>query len=107
MEEPSQFSVGQTAQSLTCPIVEKPHTELDNCLKMLLTCFRKRMSALNGEDRLAVLRRLLLHDAPHLRLQILERIRQLLAEPQGAPKPGLRLDDPPESGFWKIMIYDP
>ena len=31
MEEPSQFSVGQTPQSLTCSIMEKPHTELDEC----------------------------------------------------------------------------
>ena len=44
MEEPSQFSVGQTAQSLTCPRLEKPHTGLDDCLIMLLSCFRKRMS---------------------------------------------------------------
>ena len=26
MEEPGQFTVGQTAQSLTCSIIEKPHT---------------------------------------------------------------------------------
>ena len=44
MEEPSQFSMGQTAQSLTCSITEKPHTGLDDCLNMLLSCFRKRMS---------------------------------------------------------------
>ena len=44
MEEPSQFSVGQIAQSLTCSIMEKPHTGLDDCLRMLLSCFRKRMS---------------------------------------------------------------
>ena len=44
MEEPSQFSVGQTAQILTCSIKEKPHTGLDDCLNMLLACFRKRMS---------------------------------------------------------------
>ena len=30
VEEPSQFSVGQTAQSLTCSIMEKPHTGLDD-----------------------------------------------------------------------------
>ena len=41
MEEPSQFSVGQTAQSLTCSIVEKPHTSLDDCLNMLLSYFKK------------------------------------------------------------------
>ena len=43
MEEPSQFSVGQTAQSLTCSIMDKPHTGLEDCLRMLLSCFRKRM----------------------------------------------------------------
>ena len=37
-EEPSQFSVGQIAQSLTCPIMEKPHSGLDDCLNMLLSC---------------------------------------------------------------------
>ena len=47
MEEPNQFSVGQTAQSLTFSIMEKPHTGLDDCLRMLLPCFRKRMSVSN------------------------------------------------------------
>ena len=46
MEEPSQFSVGQTAQSLTSSIAEKPHIGLDDCLNLLLSCFRKRMSGL-------------------------------------------------------------
>ena len=41
MKEPSQFSMGQTAQSLTCSIMEKQHTGLDDCLNMLLSCFRK------------------------------------------------------------------
>ena len=45
-EEPSQFSAGQTAQSLTCSMMEEPHTGLDDCLNMLLPCFRKRMSGL-------------------------------------------------------------
>ena len=45
-EEPSQVSMGQTAQSLTCSIMEKPHTGLDDCLNMLLSCFRKMMLAL-------------------------------------------------------------
>ena len=49
MEEPSQFSMGHTAQSLTCSIMEKPHTGLDDCLRMLQACFRKRMS---GPDKL-------------------------------------------------------
>ena len=44
MEEPSPFFVGQTAQSLTSSIMEKPHTGLDDCLNMLLASFRKRMS---------------------------------------------------------------
>ena len=44
MEEPSQFSIGETAQSHTCSITEKPHTWLDECLRMLQACFRKRMS---------------------------------------------------------------
>ena len=44
MEEPSQFSVGQTAQSLTCSFMEKPHTVLDDCLRILLSCFRKKRS---------------------------------------------------------------
>ena len=37
--------MGQTAQSLTCSIMEKPHTGLDDCLNMLLSCLRKRISA--------------------------------------------------------------
>ena len=44
MEDPSHFSVGQTAQSLTCSIMEKPHTGLDDCLYILLTCFRLWLS---------------------------------------------------------------
>ena len=50
MEEPSQFSMGQTAQSLACSIVEKPHAGLDDCLRMLQACFTKRMSAHNKEQ---------------------------------------------------------
>ena len=38
MEEPSQFSVGQTPQSLTCSIMEEPHTVLDDCENA--ACFR-------------------------------------------------------------------
>ena len=34
----------KTAQILTCSIMEKPHTWLDDCLNMLLSCFRKGMS---------------------------------------------------------------
>ena len=41
-EEPSQFSMGQTAQSLTCSIMEKPHTGQDDCPRILLSCFRAR-----------------------------------------------------------------
>ena len=46
--EPSQFSVGQTAQSQACSIMEKPHTGtgLHDCLKILLLCFRARMSGM-------------------------------------------------------------
>ena len=44
-EEPSQFSMGQTAQNITCSIMEKPHKGLDDCLmRVLQECFRKRMS---------------------------------------------------------------
>ena len=43
MEEPSQFAVGQTSQSLTCSIMEKPHTGLDDCKRVLQECFRKMM----------------------------------------------------------------
>ena len=41
MEEPSQFSVGQTAQSLTYSIMEKPHTGLDECLSILRLALEK------------------------------------------------------------------
>ena len=43
-EEPSQFSIGETAQSLTCPIMENPHTGVDECPRILLSCFRSRNS---------------------------------------------------------------
>ena len=43
-EVPSQFSIGQTAQSLTCSTMEKPHTGLDDCPRILLSCFRARNS---------------------------------------------------------------
>ena len=43
MEELSQFSVDQTAQSLPCSILEIPHAGLDGCLRMLQACFRKQM----------------------------------------------------------------
>ena len=46
MEEPSYFSVCQAAQTLNCSIMEKPHTGLDDCLRMLQAFFRKRMSGL-------------------------------------------------------------
>ena len=39
-------AVGKTAQSLTYSIMEKPPTRWDDCLNMLLSCFRKIMSAL-------------------------------------------------------------
>ena len=43
-EEPSQFSMGQTAQSLTCSIRDKLHTGLDECPRIILSCFRARNS---------------------------------------------------------------
>ena len=46
-EEPSQFSVGQTARSLTCSIMEKPHTGVDECPRIILLCFRARISDQN------------------------------------------------------------
>ena len=33
-----------TAQSLTCSSMEKPHTRLDECPRILLSCFRARNS---------------------------------------------------------------
>ena len=36
--------MGQTVHSLTSSIMEKPHTGLDGCLRMLLSCFRKILS---------------------------------------------------------------
>ena len=47
-EEPSQFSMGQTAQSITCSIMEKPHKGLDECPRPLLSCFRARNSGGRG-----------------------------------------------------------
>ena len=44
MEEPSQFFVSQTAQSVTCSIMEKPHAGFDDCPNMLMSCFIIRMS---------------------------------------------------------------
>ena len=41
---PSQFSMGQTVQSLTSSVMEKPHTGLDDCLRMVLSCFREKVS---------------------------------------------------------------
>ena len=46
MEEPIQFSAGQTAQSLTCSITEKQHTGLDECPRILLSCGRASNSDL-------------------------------------------------------------
>ena len=44
------FSVGQTAQLQTCSIIEKPHTGLDDCLNMLLSCFREKLSVSESGD---------------------------------------------------------
>ena len=43
-EEPSQFTVGKTAQSLIRSIMEKPHTGLVEYPIILLSCFRARNS---------------------------------------------------------------
>ena len=47
----AKFSMDQTAQSLTCSIMEIPHTGLDECAKFLLSCFRARNSG-GGRDKL-------------------------------------------------------
>ena len=56
MEGPSQFSKGQTAQGLTCSIMEKPLTGLVDCLRMLQACFRKEdvCSRSGGQSFLSV-----------------------------------------------------
>ena len=56
MEEPSQFSVGQTAQSLTCSIMDKPHTGLDDSenaagmLKKKDVCFPVRLTSVHKTE---------------------------------------------------------
>ena len=50
MEEPSQFSVGQAAQNLTCSIMENPLTGLDDCLNMLLSCSSEEISGQETEE---------------------------------------------------------
>ena len=45
----SQANSGQTAQRLACSIIEKPHTGLDDCQRILLSCFIIRMSDRGGE----------------------------------------------------------
>ena len=40
----SQLSMGQTEHSPTCSIMEKPHTGLDECPRILLSCFTARNS---------------------------------------------------------------
>ena len=48
-------AVLQTSQSLACSIMEKPHTGLDECPRILLSCFRARNSVANpklNDDRL-------------------------------------------------------
>ena len=49
VEEPNQFPVGQTALSLTCSIMKKSRIGLDDYLRMLQACFRKRMSDLDED----------------------------------------------------------
>ena len=48
-DEPSQFSMGQTESIVTCSIMEKPHTGLHECLRILLSCFRARNSSCSGK----------------------------------------------------------
>ena len=36
--------MGQTAQSLPCSIMEIPHAGLDECPRIILSCFRARNS---------------------------------------------------------------
>ena len=50
-EEPGQFSMGKIAQSITCSIMEKPHTGLDECPRILLACFRARNSGVHPSDQ--------------------------------------------------------
>ena len=50
-EEQSHLSMVQTAQGRTCYIMEKPHTGLDKCPRILLSCFRARNSDCRGPSR--------------------------------------------------------
>ena len=47
----SQFSMGQTAQSQTSSIMEKPDTGLDECKRILLLCFRARSSDVDEDAK--------------------------------------------------------
>ena len=62
------FSVGQTAQRLTCSVREKQHTGLDACLRILLSCFRKMMS-----EHSDVLLHILILNPPYHNLGLLWR----------------------------------
>ena len=42
--------MGQTAHNLTCSIMEKPHAGLEECLIILLSCFRARNSAADDDE---------------------------------------------------------
>ena len=50
LEVPSQFSMGQTVQSLTCSIMENHIQGWMTDLNMLLSCFREKMSGLPPTD---------------------------------------------------------
>ena len=52
-EEPSQISMGQTSQSLTCSIMEKPRTGFDEFPRILLSCLRARNSQLHLIDSIS------------------------------------------------------
>ena len=50
IEVPSQFSMVQTTQRLSCSIMAKIHSWLDDCLRMLQACFRKKTCTKEEEN---------------------------------------------------------
>ena len=54
-EEPCQFSMSQTSQSLSCSIMEKPHTGLVEWPRILSLCFSAKNSAWQLDVRCAIL----------------------------------------------------
>ena len=41
---------GPNSTDLACPIMEKPHSGLDDCLRMLQVCLRRKMSERRAEE---------------------------------------------------------